>query len=244
LANGVLQHEGKENTFEGLYFELRKTEGRIYTDSELKKLPEINKEHLYFQEWIKRKKSFWRLNKYLQQKPLPLKILEIGCGNGWLSAKLSENKNFSIVASDINKQELEQAARVFERKENLIFVYGTMQNFLATKEKFDCVIFAASIQYFKSLHETLEIAKQFLTPMGEIHILDSPFYHSNEIDEAKRRTAKYYSTTGFEQISDFYFHHTFEEIKRLDFELMYSPKNLLSTFERNKNPFYWLRFKT
>jgi protein-L-isoaspartate O-methyltransferase len=45
--------------------------------------------HRHYHEWQIRKASSNRLVKYLAKKQKILEILEVGCGNGWLSAKLS-----------------------------------------------------------------------------------------------------------------------------------------------------------
>src|SRR5215203_4755336 len=77
--------------FEKLYMQLRKKEQRLYTDEEVRNLPQVIAAHPHFKEWQLRKKSCGRLIEYLDQKNKPLHILEIGCGNGWLSAQLAKN---------------------------------------------------------------------------------------------------------------------------------------------------------
>jgi len=83
--------EVKHNTIDfGLqYILLRNKEGRIYSDKEVAVLPEIDKEHKHYNEWEVRKDTSGRLIKYLFSKKKALEILEVGCGNGWLTAKLS-----------------------------------------------------------------------------------------------------------------------------------------------------------
>ncbi|HET6768518.1 MAG TPA: hypothetical protein VFH08_14000, partial [Chitinophagaceae bacterium] len=71
--------------------QLRKKEQRLYTDGEVRNLPQVPVTHLHFKEWLVRKRSCDRLIKYLDKKNKRLHILEIGCGNGWLSAQLAKN---------------------------------------------------------------------------------------------------------------------------------------------------------
>ncbi|MEI9943399.1 MAG: hypothetical protein WDN26_04195 [Chitinophagaceae bacterium] len=46
--------------------------------------------------------------------------------------------------------------------------------------QFDIIIFAAAIQYFPSLAGIINTALDLLKEDGEIHIIDSHFYHSDE----------------------------------------------------------------
>src|SRR4051794_13090295 len=64
--------------FQDLYISLRNSEQRIYSDEEVGRLPEVNEENPYKEEWKLRKDSCERLVKYLTKKNRPLKILEVG----------------------------------------------------------------------------------------------------------------------------------------------------------------------
>ena len=75
--------------FEQLYVDLRSNEQRIYSDEEVAWLPDVDEDHVHKKEWQIRKVSAEKLVQYLKHKKRPLKILEVGCGNGWLSCQLS-----------------------------------------------------------------------------------------------------------------------------------------------------------
>src|SRR5258708_4522573 len=94
-------------------------------------------------------RSSERLITYLEKKHKPLRILEVGCGNGWLSAKLSNIPNTRVTGLDINQVEIEQAQRVF-KIDNLDFIYDSFNESTFENENFDVIIFAASLQYFPS----------------------------------------------------------------------------------------------
>ena len=68
-----------------MYLASRKKENRIYSDEQVVQLPFIEPTHIHYHEWQVRKRSALRLIHYLEKKNKPLSILEIGCGNGWLS---------------------------------------------------------------------------------------------------------------------------------------------------------------
>ena len=137
--------------FEKLYITLREKEGRVYSDEEVKALPEIRETHPHYNEWQIRKQSSLRLISYLQKKQQALKILEVGCGNGWLSHRLSGIQRSHVIGSDINFTEIQQAAGVFQNISNLHFIYGHIESEIFEERQFDVIVFAASIQYFTSL---------------------------------------------------------------------------------------------
>ena len=229
-----------KSEFEEKYIAIRKKENRIYTDAELQSLPNVPKSHPHFKEWIVREKSANRLLNYLAKKNKPLKILEVGCGNGWLSNFLSTIKKSYIVGLDINFEELQQAARVF-KNENLFFIYDMLSDELLKKFNFDMVVFAASAQYFLSIQQTIKMVLSGLNTEGEIHIIDTHFYRTDEIGAAKKRTEKYYASLGFPEFSVHYHHHSIDELNAFCVDKLYDPTSAKNLLEINKNPFLWLR---
>lgn len=222
--------------FEQLYLSLREKEGRIYTDEELLHLPVIQKHHPHFAEWQIRKESYLRLRDYLCKSVFPMKILEVGCGNGWLSHRLSSLPLVDITGFDINSIELKQAKRVFDHISNLHFVDDMPEE----PGQFDHIVFASSIQYFSSAKEIIEVFMQQLRPNGEIHLIDTAFYKQEEIAAAKERTAGHFNRSGFPEMSSFYFHHSWEELTPFRYEIKYQPSFVRRRFYNNKNPFPWI----
>src|SRR6478672_8506579 len=105
--------------FEEKYILLRRKEKRLYTDEQVKWLPEIEVSHPHYKEWQARKRSCNKLIQHLGSKRTELNILDVGCGNGWLCHRLSKIPGSSVVGIDINKIELDQAKRVFDHIENI-----------------------------------------------------------------------------------------------------------------------------
>ena len=206
--------------FTSLYLKLREKENRVYTDAEVSRLPEIERSHPHYKEWKIRKQSARHLYKYLKNKKRTLSILEIGCGNGWLSAYLSKNPEWKITGTDINQVELMQARRVFS-SQNLEFSTEAPKKLLFAR-RFDIIIFAASIQYFSSLAQILGPSLKALHREGEIHIIDCHFYKKNEVAAAKKRSDDYYAQLGFREMSQFYHHHSREDLENFDPEFIRS----------------------
>ncbi|MCL6294424.1 class I SAM-dependent methyltransferase [Jejuia spongiicola] len=239
---GVYYITKKQNVFSTTYIDVRKKEERVYTDEVVKLLPKITKTNRYFLEWKLRQKSTKRIIDYLISKNKPLKILDIGCGNGWFSNQLSLIKNTTIYALDINDIELEQAARVFQ-KSNLKFIYADIfASETDILQDFDIITVNSCIQYFENSEKTLNLLKRKLKLNGELHILDSPFYKSSEVQKAKERTEVYYKNLGVPKMINNYFHHRVESL--IGFEVLYSPKKIITNklLRKKDSPFMWLVF--
>ena len=147
-----------------------------YTDRELAGLPYIGREHPHHAEWVRRQASSRRLIRYLAEKKKAAGILEVGCGNGWLSHQLSTVPGSRVVGLDRNLIELKQAARVFRGKPHLKFIYGDFFSTVLQDLSFDIIVLAGAVSYFPSTTGVLREALPYLRPRGEIHILDSCLY--------------------------------------------------------------------
>jgi len=224
--------------FEDLYIEVRQKEKRVLSDCEVMFLPEIDAAHIYFHEWETRKRSSKRLIAYLEKKNKPLRILEVGCGNGWLSSKCAAIASADVVGIDINDVEITQAKRLF-KKDNLQFKWNSFNPKFFLDQKFDIILFAASIQYFHSIKTVLYNALSCLNETGEIHIIDSHFYRNNEIKNAVRRTKDYYSALGYPQMAAYYFHHSLNDLDEFNCQMLANPRSLYNAITK-KELFYWI----
>ena len=229
--------------FEKKYIVTRSIENRLCTDEELMLLPDISASHTHYKEWQARKSSGLRLVHYLADKYRDLDILEIGCGNGWLSHQMAEIPGTEVTGLDINFTELQQAARVFSDDPNLHFIHGDSRSGILEDRRFDCIVFADSIQYFPSLKKIIHFSLSQLKLDGEIHILDSHFYRPDEIEAEKRRTSAYYSSLGYPEMADFYFHHNRNDLRSFHHSLLYNPGAMRNRLFGRKNPFPWIRIK-
>jgi ubiquinone/menaquinone biosynthesis C-methylase UbiE len=228
------------NQFEETYVALRRKEGRIYSDEEVKRLPTVDTSHPHFAEWQMRKKSSDKLMRYLVNKNQKLKILEMGCGNGWLCSQLSRIEKSKVTGIDINKTELIQAQRTFRNIDNVEFLMGNIGDELIQSRKFDIIIFAASIQYFPVIDKTISSCLQMLNANGEIHIIDSHFYSHSGRPAARHRSQEYFDSMGFSQMTQHYFHHEVEQLNKYNFKTLSNPSWIRRVVSRDKNPFPWI----
>ncbi len=242
-----IRFAGNENPgnslFEKKYITIRCMENRLYSDDEVAKLPAISPVHTHYNEWVVRKRSSQRLIHYLAEQKKRLYILEAGCGNGWMTHCLSEIPDVEVVGLDINFTELQQAARVFNENEQVSFIYGDMASGILDDMLFDVIVFAASIQYFKSLTETLSTCFEHLKPGGEIHLIDSPLYDSREIECARERTFYYYDSLGYPEMSDYYFHHDLNDLRGLNYKILQNPNSVFNKLLGSKDRFHWICLK-
>jgi cyclopropane fatty-acyl-phospholipid synthase-like methyltransferase len=225
------------------YHAVREKEGRLYSDEELLYLPQISRHHPHYGEWKLRKESCDRLREYLKKKGRKLAILDIGCGNGWLSHRLAGIPGCEVTGLDTGIMELEQARRVFSHIPCLRFIHGSIGAKEIEKEQFDMVVFAASLQYFSSLAGTISMAQDKLKPGGEIHILDTAFYDNEGREKARQHTRRYYTGLGFPGMAAYYFHHGTEELKRFHYKTLYQPSFFRHHLLQNRNPFPWVCIK-
>ncbi|WP_034061066.1 class I SAM-dependent methyltransferase [Lacinutrix jangbogonensis] len=221
-----------------LYLKARKNEGRILTDKEVGILPNLNRF-----EWPFRIQSTQRIIDYISRKKRALAVLDIGCGNGWFSNKIAKIPNVNnVVGLDINKEELEQAASVFKSK-YLKFVYADVFKTSSVFEaQFDIITLNGVVQYFENFSELITLLHSFLKPNGEIHIIDSPFYKTSEIKNAKESTKKYYTNLGVPEMAKHYHAHDKNLVANFDTLYTYKRNILHKMLGKKESPFSWYRF--
>jgi ubiquinone/menaquinone biosynthesis C-methylase UbiE len=233
--------EAAGTAFGDLYIDVRKQEKRLLTDCQVLFLPDIDPTHIHYKEWQVRKRSAKKLFDYLKGKNKPLNILEIGCGNGWLSSMLSTIKSSKVIGIDVNGPEIMQAKRLF-KNEGLDFICAGFDHAMFAGQKFDVILFAASIQYFQSLSDILMKALSCLSRNGEIHIIDTNFYSPQQVQGAAERTEQYYNEMGYPEMAAHYFHHTVNELKPFNYRVLFNPHRLVNKIGK-KDPFYWVAIK-
>lgn len=227
--------------FEKSYIACRASEQRVYTDGEVALLPKCAAFHPHYEEWVNRALSSKKLLYYLQQKKKALRILEVGCGNGWFCHQLSHLSRSQVTGVDINFTELQQAARVFNGCRKLKFVYGDIRSGILNDKQYDIILFAATIQYFPAVDAILELCLQHLRPGGEIHIIDSHFYAASQCDAAGKRTTEYYGMIGHPEMSRYYHHHLLTALASFNHSLLYNPASFINRLTRSRRPFPWIK---
>jgi ubiquinone/menaquinone biosynthesis C-methylase UbiE len=225
--------------FEHNYLALREKEGRVLSDEQVKYLPDAGFDPIWRNEWALRQKTARKMLAYLSGRSFK-NALDLGCGNGWFSARLAQIPGLQVTGLDVNQPELEQAVRVFGNT-NPSFYYGDILDNIFDEKKFDLIVINASVQYFSDFKGLIIKLLGLLADHGEIHILDSPFYAKSEVTAAKKRSLDYYTSMGFAEMADYYYHHSTNDLASFQAEFLYKPsKNIFFKFLRPA-PFPWIR---
>jgi len=227
--------------FEQQYVELRQKEKRLHTDEETFQLPFVRTDHPHRAEWEIRKRSMKKLTSYLKKRPIH-KLLEVGCGNGWLTHHLSVNVEGCVCGVDVNEVELAQAARVFSDNK-IAFLHGDIFEDLLPCGYFDIIVLASSVQYFSDFPKLIKRVFELGARKAEVHIVDSPFYVQDEIESARKRTENYFAQIGFPTMAQNYFHRTMLDLNHFKWKYLYNPDSLQNRVLKKigkASPFPWI----
>jgi SAM-dependent methyltransferase len=234
-------------TAEQLYSQLREREGRTYSDAEVARLPDVPRSHPHWREWQARTSSARRLCAFLARRGTPLTILELGCGNGWLTGRLARLNGSRTIGVDINQRELAQARRVFAAPASPWFVCADIFAAPFRPRTFDIVVLAAALQYFADPRALVAHLASLLTAGGEVHILDSPLYRDDQVEAAAERSRAHFERLGVPALTAFYHHHRLSDLAPFDPEVIVDPRSLASRWRRIRggidSPFPWIRLR-
>lgn len=245
--NGILFFSADDDTFEKQYIRLRKKEGWLYNETAIKKLPDTERNDKNYTLWRIRKKSGENFLRYIKNKKNIYTVLDVGCGNGWLTNKIAAiHSAFSVIGLDKNKTELMLAANTFS-KNNLYWIYADIHADLFKPATFDIIFLSASVQYFANLPVLLNILSDFLKQKGEIHIFDSVFYSDTDVIKAKKDSIDYYRRNEAAKMAAYYFHHTWNNLKPYEYKILYKPSEInklrCKILSRPFIPFPWIVIK-
>lgn len=228
---------------EQAYLAVRQKEGRVLSDEAVRQLPFVSPVPALAKEWAWRRRSFQRVERYLQYRfgQHSIRVLDLGCGNGWMANGLAVQPNWEIWGVDVNQTELEQGDRLFSR-ENLRFVFADVLSDVLPAHTFDVVVLAAAAQYFPQLPTLVTALKRTLRLGGELHFLDTPFYEDwAACKAAKARTALYYDKMGTPEMADFYHHHSWPTVVQLGGQQVWRTSSWLLKKMGYLAPFPWIR---
>ena len=232
----------EKDQFEKAYLEVRNKEGRVYADDLVRQLPHLPKGHPQELEWNLRRWNTHRLLSYIA-KSKPERVLDLGCGNGWLTHQLATAAKAQVLGLDVNRLELLQAARLFTN-DHCRFAYGDIFQAACPKKYFDAIVLDSCVQYFSDLPQLLDRLLILLRANGKIHILDSPIYLAKDLDDARQRTSGYYQTKGSGAMAQHYFHHSWADFDSYTTQVLYQPKSTKARLRRKLlgkgSPFPWI----
>lgn len=244
-ADGLyFQNNFSFETFEKQYIEVRQKENRLHSDKEIRLLPKVSTDHPHLEEWLIRKKSTGKLANYLKKTPVE-NLLEVGCGNGWFTHRLSSQVKVDTCGVDVNELELAQASRLFSN-DRTIFLQADVFSDILPMGFFDVIVLASSAQYFPNFSRLIQRMFELGRSTAEVHIIDTPFYHPLQIADAHKRTEDYFAQMGFPAMAANYFHRSISELDNFNWTYLYNPASLQNRVVRKfrrTSPFPWIVVK-
>jgi SAM-dependent methyltransferase len=130
-------------------------------------------------QWQVRRETYHHLlGHVLAAGPLPLHVLDLGAGSGWLSHRLASlgHRPVAVDAIDDHVDGL-GAARHYPTPFPLVQADFDAPPFAAGQ--FDLVIFNGSLHYAPDTAATLERAHRMLAPGGALVVMDSPMFRAD-----------------------------------------------------------------
>lgn len=115
--------------------------------------------------------------------PRPLRILDLGAGNGWLAHRMT-GLGHQAVAVDVRDDAVDGLGAAPRNANPFHRITATFDAVPLREALFDVIVFNASLHYSADLAHTLREAVRVLRSNGRIAILDSPFY-ARETDGEK-----------------------------------------------------------
>ena len=169
--------------FRDAYGEHRASEGRRIGGDELLSLPYLASGPLA-RQWAVRARSFDAfMGRVLVPEAgrlaRPLRVLDLGAGNGWLCYRAALAGNEAL-ALDLRLDAVDGlgAAAGFLRERPGLFrrVAASFEALPVKSGSFDVAVFNAALHYALDLPAVLGEARRVVRPGGRVVILDSPFY--------------------------------------------------------------------
>ncbi|NKQ37414.1 MAG: methyltransferase domain-containing protein [Chloroflexi bacterium] len=132
------------------------------------------------------------------ERERPLRILDLGAGNGWLSYQLAK-RGHEVTAVDLTINPFDGLGVHLMYDAAFLPLQAEYTRLPLTDEMADMTIFNASFHYAESYEETLAEARRVTEAHGRIVIADSPLYRNPENGRrmVREREAAFQAQYGF-----------------------------------------------
>jgi len=150
-------------------------------------------------DWRIRAASFDLLVKRIvTPTTVPLRILDLGAGNGWLSNRLA-GRGHAVMAVDLITNDFDGLGSCRHYSSAFTPVQAEFDHLPLSAAGIDLVIFNASLHYSVDIGVTLAEALRVMEPSGSLVILDSPVYHDagSGTQMVQERESRFVARFGF-----------------------------------------------
>lgn len=196
--------------FRRAYGRHREREGRGPLDrSSLLALPHLDGGP-FADEWAVRARSFRAFLKRVlepleDRREEPLRVLDLGAGNGWISYRMTE-RGHRAVALDLRLDAVDGLSAAEPYRDHLSRMFGRVGGSFEALPLADgigdVVVFNASLHYATDLERVLAEAVRVVRPGGRLAVLDSPFYRSAREGEAMVKEKRESAPAVFGDLAD------------------------------------------
>ena len=191
-------------TFLSQYAVIRHAEGRGSNDPlYYRALPWRDLSGRNSAQWAIRARSYRHFERTVlraieRKAKRPLRILDLGAGNGWMTNQLRQ-RGHRPIALDIFTDELDGLGALRHYSLPLNGVAAEFDVLPFRDNSLDVAIFNSSLHYSADYRKTLAEARRCLRADGHLVIIDSPVYAAADHGERMRseRRAQFESTFGF-----------------------------------------------
>lgn len=186
------------------YETVRRGEGRGSDDlAYYRALPFEDLTGRYADQWAIRARSFQTLVDRVvtpleAERSQPLKILDLGGGNGWLSYRLSQ-RGHHVAAVDLLTNPIDGLGAYIYYDLAFVPIQAEFDRLPLVEDEVDLAIFNASFHYSTDYETTLREALRVLRGGGRLVILDTPVYRdpSSGQQMVRERQARFEREYGF-----------------------------------------------
>lgn len=209
------------------YQAARAREARRLDVAELRALPRIDARHPHAHAWrLRARSAAWLVSRLRMLRARH--VLDLGCGNGWLAARLARESSANVCAVDIDPAELGLAAAAFGDTPRLSFhqadVFAPGFDALVPARRFDAVVIAGVAPYFPDLRRLFGHLFARLAERGEVLLVDSPFWPEDELAAARARTERHFARLGVPAAAAYFTHHGLAELAEFTPRFHYRPQ--------------------
>ncbi len=191
-------------TFLAQYAVIRHAEGRGSEDPEYyRALPWRDLSGRNIDQWAIRARSYEYFEKTILRKleksaTRPLRILDLGAGNGWMTNQLRQ-RGHQPIAVDIFTDSRDGLGALRHYSLPLSGAVAEFNSLPFRDSSIDLAVFNSSLHYSSDYKTTLAEVKRCLSATGQLVIMDTPVYAVPDHGEKMRseRRAHFQATYGF-----------------------------------------------
>jgi SAM-dependent methyltransferase len=156
------------------------------------RLPAVAPDHPHAGDWTIRRETYHHLLRHvLADGPLPLHLLDVGAGSGWLCHRLVA-LGHRAVAVDAIDDEVDGLGAARHYGTAFPTVQADFDAMPFAERQFGLVVFNGSLHYAADVATTLAHAHRLLAPGGALVVMDSPMFRADRdgaamVDDTVRR---------------------------------------------------------